>query len=208
MAPQNPTPDAGDRFASAVRLFDQANARDPHREAADGEEWPRELLYARRLSAWVDRLAPQASEALRLAARCQHLCRWEIPRDSYPVTRPGYHRWRTALKAFHAEKSGAILRAVGYPPEIVERVQALNLKRDFPNDPESRVLEDALCLVFLQYQLTELAEKTDEDKVINALRKSWRKMTGTARAEALRLSYTDRERELLNRALEAGPEHP
>ena len=189
------------RFEAALRHFDEATARDPNVETDGGVARPRELLYARRLSDWVLRLCPDASEALRLAARCQHICRWEIPRHAYPMTRAGYLQWRATLKKFHAQKAGEILRELGYGEDMVRRVQDLNLKKDFPNDPEVRVLEDALCLVFLQFQLADLAAKTAGDKTINALRKSWQKMTGAARAEALKLNHGPREKALLERAL-------
>ncbi|HUA67290.1 MAG TPA: DUF4202 domain-containing protein [Candidatus Saccharimonadales bacterium] len=189
------------RFQAAIRRFDEENARDPNVENIDGVPQPRELLYARRLSDWVLRLCPNASEALRLAAWCQHLCRWEIPRNSYPMTRAGYLQWRTTLKKFHAQKAGEILRELGYPDDVISRVQDLNLKKNFPDDPETRVLEDALCLVFLEYQFAGLAAKTAEDKTINALQKSWQKMTVAARAEALKLNYGEREKTLLERAL-------
>ena len=159
------------------------------------------MLYARRLTDWVLRLCPGASESLRLAARCQHLCRWEIPRDTYPMTRPGYLKWRADLKKFHAQKAGEILAETGYDTETIRRVQDLNLKKHFPKDAETRVLEDALCLVFLEFQLAPLAAKTDDDKTINALQKSWQKMTEAARAEALKLNYGDRGKALIQRAL-------
>jgi hypothetical protein len=190
------------RFETALRRFDEENARDPNTEIADGITEPRELLYARRLSDWVLRLCPDASEALRLAGRCQHLCRWKIPRNSYPMTRAGYLQWRTALKQFHAQKAGDILRELGYAEDVIRRVQDLNLKRHFPRDLEARILEDALCLVFLQYQFAALAARTAEDKTINALQKSWQKMTPAARAEALKLKYGEREKALLERALD------
>lgn len=189
-----------EKFDAAVRRFDEENARDPNRE--DGQ--PRELLYARRLTNWVLKLCPDASETLRLAAHCQHVCRWQSPRENYPMTRAGYLKWRADLKKFHAEKSGAILREAGYDEEIVRRVQDLNLKKNFPADPEIRVLEDALCLVFLEFQLAALAAKSDDEKMINALRKSWEKMTEAARAEALKLNYGEREKSLIGRALQAG----
>jgi hypothetical protein len=194
-------PDDAQRFEAALRRFDGENARDPNPETADGIAQPRELLYARRLSGWVLRLCPDASEALRLAARCQHLCRWEIPRSSYPMTRAGYLQWRATLKKFHAQKAGDILRELGYAKDLIRRVQDLNLKKHFPDDPETRVLEDALCLVFLEYQFAGLAAKTAEDKTINALQRSWQKMTPAARAEALKLNHGAREKNLLERAL-------
>lgn len=183
-----------------MRRFDDENARDPNVEVVGGTQRPRELVYAERLTEWVLRLCPAAREELRLAARCQHLCRWSIPRASYPMTRTGYLQWREALKQFHAAKAGEIMRETGYSEETISRVQRLNLKKDFPKDPNSRVLEDALCLVFLEHQLADLAAKTDDEKVIVALQKSWKKMTPAARAEALKLTYGPRERELLGRA--------
>ena len=190
-----------DRFQAALALFDQHNAADPNVERVGGAAQPRELVHARWLTEWVLKLAPQASEELRLAARCQHLCRWEIPRSSYPMTRAGYLQWRNALKAFHAQKSGEILRDVGYPDDTIVRVQNLNLKKNFPNDPDSRVLEDALCLVFLEHQFADLAQKTTDDKMIGVLRKTWQKMTPAAHEHALKLSYGAKEKALLEKAL-------
>jgi len=194
-----------ERFEVATLRFDAENALDPNREIADGQSLPRELVYARRLTEWVLKLCPDASEELRLAARCQHLCRWKIPRKSYPMTKAGYLKWRETLKTFHAELAGTILREVGYPESVIERVQSLNLKRNFPQDPESRVLEDALCLVFLQHQLAPLADGTSDEKVIGALRKSWKKMTPAGQAQALALSYGPQEKVLLERALKPEP---
>jgi hypothetical protein len=191
------------RFQRAIERFDQENSRDPNMEVVDGVAKPRELVYAERLTDWVLKLKPDASEPLRLAARCQHICRWTIPRDTYERTKAGYLRWRADLKKFHAQKTGEILREVGYPEDIVARVQALNLKKDFPQDPDSRVLEDALCLVFLQYQFAELASRSADEQMINALRKSWNKMTEQARAEAVKLQYGPRERALLEKALQS-----
>ena len=179
------------RFREAVRLFDEANAADPNIEQADGQAWPRELLYAHRLADWVMRLCPTASEELRLASRCQHLCRWMIPRHRYEQTRAGYLKWRTELKAFHAQKSGEILRQVGYDEEVVHRVQALNLKREFPRDPETCVLEDALCLVFLEFQSADLAQHLSQEKLNNALQKIWKKMSPAGQAAARALSLPE-----------------
>ena len=193
-------------FEAALRRFDEENARDPNTEIAEGEPQPRELVYARRLYEWVLKLAPNASQELLLAARSQHICRWTIPRSNYPMDRAGYLKWRNDLKKFHADKSGQILRELGFPETTIVRVQALNLKKDFPNDPESRVLEDALCLVFLEFQFADLAARTSEDKIINALRKTWKKMTPAAHEHALLLNYKPREKALLNLALAAMPE--
>ena len=189
------------RFERALERFDEENARDPNVLEIGGLKRARELVYAEWLTDWVLRLCPNASEELRLAARCQHLCRWMVPRSSYPMTRAGYLQWREGLKKFHAQRAGEILREVGYPAEVLARVQSLNLKKNFPQNPEARVLEDALCLVFLEYQLSELAERTAEEKVINALQKSWKKMTPAAREFSLRLSYSPHAKALLDRSL-------
>ena len=196
-------PSDSTRFEAAIRSFDRENSLDPKLEIVEGLGRPRELLYAERLTDWVLKLCPDAPEELRLAARCQHICRWMVPRASYEMTRSGYLKWRNDLKQFHADKAGEILRETGYPEEIVSKVQALNLKRNFPKDPASRVLEDALCLVFLQFQFADLAAKTADDKVINALQKSWKKMTPAAREQALLLNFGPKEKSLLERALAA-----
>ena len=188
------------RFREAIQRFDALNGGDPNQEIVHGNPRPRELANAERLSGWIIALAPDASEALRLASRCQHLCRWKIPRGQFEMSRIGYHQWRNELKRFHAEKSSEVLQAVGYLDEMTARVRDLNLKKNFPGDSESRTLEDALCLVFLQFQFGDLAAKTDDEKIINALQKSWKKMTPLAQAHALKLQYTSRERALLDQA--------
>jgi hypothetical protein len=196
------------KFADAVRRFDRENSLDPNQETVNGEPVPRELVYARRLTDWILRLVPQASEELRLAARCQHIRRWESPRNGYPMTRAGYLKWRADLKKFHAQKAGEILRECGYDELTILRVQELNLKKNFPADPEVRVLEDALCLVFLEFQLAELAGRSEEDKMVNAVRKSWEKMTESGRVAALKLEFGDREKRIIQLALTSPAARP
>jgi Domain of unknown function (DUF4202) len=190
----------GARFQQVLRRFNDENAGDPNLVVVDGTTRPGELVYAQWLADWVLRLCPEASEALQLAARCQHICRWMIPRNSYPMTRAGYLRWREELKRFHANKSSEILREAGYPEEMIERVRELNLKKNLGEDPECQVLEDALCLVTLQYQLGDLMDKTEPDKMVAILQKTWKKMSPAAQKEALGVSFSDREKKLLARA--------
>jgi hypothetical protein len=190
----------GARFQQVLRRFDDENARDPNLVTIAGKVQPRELFYAQRLTEWVLRLCPEASEALQLAARCQHICRWMIPRNSYPMTRAGYLRWREELKRFHAQRSSEILREAGYPEEMIACVGELNLKKNLGEDPECQVLEDALCLETLQYQLGDLMDKTDPDKMVAILQKTWKKMSPAARQEAVGLSFSDREKDLLSKA--------
>jgi hypothetical protein len=189
------------RFEQAIARFDEENSRDPSQVAADGIAVPRELFMARELTRWVAELRPNASEPLRLAARCQHVCRWQVPRSQFPMDKPGYHRWKNHLKQFHAETAGRILEECGYDPETVKRVKALNLKKNFPHDPEAQAIEDALCLVFLQHQFGELARRSEREKMVNALRKSWNKMSLQARELALTLTYSPEELSLIQEAL-------
>jgi hypothetical protein len=189
------------RFTGAIRRFDEENGRDPHLVIVDGAAQPHELVYAQRLTEWVLRLQPNASKPLLLAARSQHICRWLVPRNSYDMTRAGYLRWRNDLKQMHAKKSAEILREVGYDETTIGRVVDLNLKKGLGRDEECQVLEDALCLVTLQYQLAELMEKTDPDKMVGILQKTWKKMSEAARAEALALPFTEAESALIRKAL-------
>jgi hypothetical protein len=192
-----------DRFERAIALIDEENSRDPNHEQVAGQSVPHELLYSQRLTDWILRLEPDASEALRLAARSQHIARWKIPRTTYPEGRSGYLKWRNDLKRFHADLSGNILNSVGYDEATISRVRALNLKQGLPHDPETQTLEDALCLVFLDYQFSELAEKLEPEKVVNALRKSWNKMSDKGKAAALALQFSPNLQSLLNRALDS-----
>jgi len=195
------SPSVTNRFQAAIDRFAAANAADPNREVVDGIERPREQVHAEWLAAWVERLKPDASEALRLAARCQHIRRWEIPRDSHPATREGYLRWREALKKHHADIATRILIEVGYEQEIIDRVRSLNLKKNLKQDAECQTIEDALCLVFLEHQFDALAGKTTEEKLMTAVRKSWDKMSEAGRAAALALRLPPATHLLIEKAL-------
>ena len=191
----------GVQFMEAMRRFDEENAQDPNRILVDGVDRAHELWYAQRVTDWILRLDPDASEPLLLAARSQHICRWLIPRKAYEMTRAGYLRWRNDLKHLHAKRSAEILREVGYDETTIARVVELNLKKGLGHDPECQVLEDALCLVTLQYQLADLMAKTDPDKMVGILQKTWKKMSDAARTEALALPFTEAEDALIQKAL-------
>ena len=194
------------RFAQAIAAIDAANAADPHRVATAAGNRPKELVHAELLTGWVQRLRPDASEPLLLAARAHHILRWTVPRASYPAGRTGYLRWRNRLHAVHAEEAGRILAAVGYEPATIARVQAIVRKQRLAQDPEVQTLEDALCLVFLDLQLDELTGRlADEEKMVSVLRKSWTKMSPAGRDYALGLELTPAGRALVRRAL-AAPE--
>ena len=183
--------DDSERFDRAIAQFDLLNGRDPNLREVEGEAMPFELFFAKRLTEWTLRLEPEASEAALLAARCQHLCRWEIPRSEYPLGRAGYLAWRRDLKVFHADKSAEVLEKVGYGPETIDRVRSINLKKGLRKDAEAQLIEDALCLVFLQEQLDDLAAKTPEAKMVRILRKTFRKMSKRARQMATALPFSE-----------------
>ena len=203
-----------ERFLRAIDRFDEANRQDPNRAVVDGTEVPDELLYARHMTRWLDRLEPNASEPLRLAVRCQHLCRWMIPRSQYPMTRAGYHQWRTTLARFHADKAGEILREVGYDERTVWRVQWLVRKEGLKTDPETQTLEDVACLVFLENEFSDFAARHDEQKVVGIVTRTWKKMSDRGRAAALGLKFAEKDRALIAKALgtaegpSPGPEGP
>ena len=182
---------ASERLQKVLDAIDQANRADPK-----GYELP----YSEWMTDWVKRLEPDASEGLFIAARGQHVCRWEIPRASFPDDRKGYLAWREKLKGFHAEKVAGFMRQAGYPEESIQKVERIILKKNI-RDPEAQAVEDALCLVFLEKQFTDLRLKEPEEKMIEILRKSWRKMGEKGRAEALKLSYPPEETALLKKAL-------
>ena len=194
-----------ERFEHAVAHFDRANATDPRREPVGGEPQPRELVYARRMTAALERFAPDAPEAVRLAARCQHIRRWTIPRDRYPAGRDGYRRWRTDLGRFHADTAGEILREVGYDDGTIAHVQALVRKERLKADPDAQLLEDVICLVFLQHYLADFAAQHDEEKLTDILRKTWRKMSDRGRSAAREVDLPVELRAMVARAVGGAP---
>lgn len=193
--------DSPDRFAKAIALIDAANAADPNVMRYGGVDRPKELLHAELLTRWVESLRPDAPEALRLAARGQHVRRWEHPRAAYPEGRTGYLRWRTGLYAFHAEEAARLLSEAGYDSLTVERVGEIIRKQGLGRDPDVQAIEDGLCLVFLETQLDELAGKMEREKMVTILRKTWKKMSERARELALALTFEPDERALIAEAL-------
>ncbi len=191
-----------DRLTAALAAIDAANADDPHTILVDGLERPKELAHAQMMTRWVRSLAPACSDAQLIAARAHHLRRWTIPRDDYPRDRPGYLRWRSALRRQHAEDVGGIMRDAGYDDADIERVQAIVRKQGLGRDPDVQVHEDALCLVFLETQFDALtAQVDDDDKMIDILRKTAGKMSPEGLAAAGGLPLSPAGAALLGRAL-------
>lgn len=173
-----------ERFNSTLALFDAANAEDPNMD----EGQPKELLYGQRMSDMIARFAPDASEASQLAVRAQHIRRWTVPRNTYPMTKEGYHAWRTGLYKFHADTAGDLMRQAGYDDAMIERVKKAVGKRGIKVNPESQLLEDIANLVFIEHYLQAFANSKpeyDEAKWLEIIRRTWGKMSKNAQAFAL-----------------------
>ena len=192
-----------EQLEDTVRRIDAANSEDPNVEGTGEQEVPATLVYGQRMSAWVDRLKPDASEALKIAARAQHIRRWEIPRADFAMDRAGYHKWRTTLYAFHGEKAAEIMREVGYDQETIERVKRILSKKKLKTDRDVQALEDAAALVFLEHHLADFATRDDmtEEKLIGILQKTWRKMSDQGQQEALKLDLPPDLQEIIGKAL-------
>ena len=190
----------GARFDDAIARIDAVHAEDPETEPS-GQ--PAELVYARRMSARLAKLAPDASEALRLAARCQHIRRWAIRRSAYPAGAAGYRKWRIDEAAAHALTAKELLEKSGYDEQAIQRVQSLVRKERLRQDPETQLLEDVGCVVFLEHYLAPFAQKHDEAKLVDILRKSWRKMSPRGQAAALELNLPPPLRRIIEKAVVA-----
>ena len=188
-------------LSSAIELFDQYNKQDPHSVVWEGTEFPAEYFYGLQLFHWVTKLSDNPSEALLLASRCQHIGRWKIPRDRYPAGKAGYLRWRTDLAKFHAAEAEQLLKLAGYIDAEIAAVQRIQLKQNLKLDKDVQTMEDALCLVFLEFQLEDFIQKHDDEKLVRILQKSWKKMSEKGRSAALALQYSPKAKALLEKAL-------
>lgn len=187
-------------FEQAMTAIDALNAQDPRPDPYEaGQTF--ESAYSQRMTRWLNHLEPAASEALQLAARAQHVARWRIPRAVYPMDRANYKRWRTDLAELHAETAGDILRQAGYDGETIERVQSLLKKKNLKTDPECQLLEDVICLVFLESYFAAFAAQHDEAKLIPILQRTWAKMSERGRQAALQLHLPPQLAKLVQKAL-------
>lgn len=177
-----------DRYLTAIAAFDQANGEDPNKETHGGIEYPKELLYAIRMGEMQERYVPEASEAVKLAVRAQHIQRWKIPRNEFPMDRQGYLQWRTKLYKFHAETAASLMQGAGYDSEMTERVMNIVSKKGLKVNAETQLMEDVADLVFIEHYMMEFAAKHpeyDEEKWIQIIRKTWQKMSPRAHEFAL-----------------------
>lgn len=190
------------QIQKALAAFDAANAQDPNREKINGQSQPHELIDAQRVANWVGKLKPDASAALRLASRCQHIRRWKKPRSQYPPTRDGYLKWRQDLKKFHADTTTKILRKIGCEEPLIQAVRNLNLKKGLNRkEGDVQVLENALCLTFLEFEFPSFLKRIPEERMIRILQKTWNKMSPAGRQRALSLPLEKTAKQLLQKAL-------
>jgi hypothetical protein len=175
-------------FKRAISQFDSVHREDPETVMAQGSEIPRACLYHERLVYWVEHLNESASEPMHLAAHCQHLRRWKIPRADYPEGLTGYRSWRRALSDFHVQEASSILHEAGYDDATIGRVREFLTKKNLKRDTEMQLFEDAICLVFFETELAGFASKHDRDRLARILRKVWMKMSQNGRDVAKQLA--------------------
>jgi hypothetical protein len=189
------------KLEKAFELFDAYNQQDPHTVRWEGKTYPAEYFYALQLHNWVKKLEPQAKEPLLLASRSQHIGRWKIPRADYPMNKAGYLNWRSSLAKFHAATAADLMKEAGYNENVIEDVQHIILKKNIKADHEVQVMENALCLMFLEFQYADFRSKHDDEKVLRIIRKSWKKMSEPGREAALHLPYDAQGKALIEKAL-------
>ncbi len=196
-----------DRFKKAFEAFDAYHKTDPNTDTYDGKKYPKELLYAKRMTERLEKFAPDAEEVVQLAARCQHIGRWEIPRTKYPMDKKGYLQWRNEEKIHHAKIADAILSQLGYDQELIAQVKFLLLKKELFTNPQTQLLEDVICLVFIEHYLEEFASKHADEKVIDILKKTSKKMSIQAQQSVGNLVLTAKIRALLEQISGSGTHH-
>jgi len=189
------------QIRKAIEAFDKANSQDPNIELVNGIEMPKELIYGQRMTFVLQKFNPNASIPLKLAARCQHICRWESPRNNYEMNRIGYLTWRAELKKFHAKKASDILRHLDFDNIVIERVSFLLQKKQLKRDEETQTLEDVICLVFLEYYFEAFRLKHTDEKVIDIVQKTWGKMSEKGHDSALKITYSTESFALIQKAL-------
>ncbi len=184
----------------AFARFDAYNATDPNQEIFEGKTYPKEVLYAERMTKKLNDYTPNAPEYMQLAVRCQHIGRWEIARNAYPMDRAGYLMWRSQLKLHHTKIAEPILKACGYDAETIEKVKALLLKKQLHQNPDTQLIEDVICLVFVEFYLDDFAKQHSEEKMVDILKKTLKKISPRGIEEALKINMTEQVKELILKA--------
>jgi len=192
---------SSNKVQQAFELIDEINRNDPNLELADGKQQPKEWLYGLRMSECLEQFKPDANDALKIAARAQHIKRWSVPRNDYPMGREGYNNWRRGLGVLHAEEAMKIAEQVGCSEDDISSIGKMLRKEKIKRDPQVQALEDVICLVFLSFYFTDFAAKHSEEKIIKIVQKTWAKMSETGHEAALKLPFTPAQQDLLGKAL-------
>jgi hypothetical protein len=191
-----------EKLQHAFEAFDKYNSKDEHVEEFDGRKYPKELLYSLRMSEKLESYAPDAADHIRIAARCQHIGRWEIPRNNFPMDKKGYLQWRSKLAIYHSEIASKILHDSGFDHAFIDKVIFLLQKKQLrQHHPDTQLLEDVICLVFIEYYLHDFALQHDDEKVVDILRKTIQKMSPRALEEATKIQMDDTVKDLVRQAL-------
>jgi hypothetical protein len=178
------------KLEKAFALFDAYNANDIHQENVSGKPVGKEQIYGQRMTEKLNVYAPDASEEVKLAARCQHIGRWEIARDTFPI--------------HHGKLAEKILSECGYDQSMIDKVKSLLQKKQLHQNPDTQLLEDVICLVFIEFYLDDFAHQHDDEKVIDILKKTLKKMSPRAIEEAVKIRVTDHVKSLIGKAAAGG----
>ncbi|WP_111496897.1 DUF4202 domain-containing protein [Marinobacter bohaiensis] len=175
----------------ALQAIDQANRADPNVETVDDQDLPREYAYSQHMTRWLFELEPNPSPRMQIACRAQHIERWTRPRADYPEGRKGYYQWRQDCGRFHGERAASIMADCGFPADECERVATILTKRELRNDPDTQLLEDVACMVFLERYFADFYDKKDDydrEKWLRIVRRTWGKMSPRGHEAALKLA--------------------
>lgn len=189
------------KYDEAILLIDEANKKDTNQEIVGDITYSKEYIYGVRMSKKLKDFMPDAPESLKLAVRCQHICRWEIPRSTYPMDKVGYITWRNELKKMHSQKAEEILKEVGYEQDLIDEVKFMLLKKQLKKNELTQALEDVICLVFLEFYFDDFATKHSDEKIIDIVQKTWGKMSDRGHEAALKLPFSDSGLALVQKAL-------
>jgi len=189
-----------DQFKKAIDAFDAYNENDPNKEEYKGKVFSKEVLYAQRMTNWLHQFAPDAPEYITLAARCQHIGRWEIARSNFPMDKKGYLQWRNQEKIHHAKIAEEILKTCQYDAETIDKVKFLLLKKELFTNADTQLLEDVICLVFIEFYIDAFAAKHDDEKMVDIIKKTLKKMSPKGIAATSGINLSEKIKSLIQKA--------
>mgnify|MGYP000409819421 CR=1 FL=1 len=184
-----------------ISAIDALNAQDPRTEEFEGKEYPKEVLYSQRMTSCLEKSDSNASIVAQIAVRAQHLCRWKIPRNEYPIGKAGYSKWRIELGKLHARLAAEIVLEKTSNEELAQKVSTTIRKKKLKANPDAQTMEDCACLVFLEFHFTDFVADYNDSKVIDIVAKTWKKMSDKGHEAALKLDFSEEHLALITKAL-------